>query len=157
MNLEPKRRASHGWNVPDHRAGRGRRGLSHGHTAFPHKGAKATPRPSKGSSVLLPVSFPTTTSSTFEPPTPSLPRLYDHFDFHRDLNSLPSLTSYTPLLRAVYDERPSLCPSKTLRPSVSRFATSSPPFCGHRPRRPQHCPQQMLVFLRWSFEKIILK
>lgn len=39
--------------------------------------------------------------------------------------SLPSLSYYTPLLRAVYDKRPSLCPSKTLRPSVSRLP---PPF-----------------------------
>jgi hypothetical protein len=38
---------------------------------------------------------------------------------HRDYN-LPSSSFYNkPLLRAVYDKRPSLCPSKTSRPSVS--------------------------------------
>lgn len=39
------------------------------------------------------------------------------------LISPPTSTLPIPLLRAVYRERPSLCPSKTSRPSVSRFAT----------------------------------
>lgn len=88
-------------------------------------GAKCPDAPQKALLFLF-LSLDISSSSHFIPSRLSVlraPRSLSTSQLQRDINLPSRFTFTTPLLRAVNRKRPSLCPSKTSRPSVSRFAT----------------------------------